>query len=630
MPLLTLTNAELAFGKNVLLNSANLTLHRGNKIGILGRNGAGKSTLMKLLSGVYTLDSGECWVRPGAKVAYLNQDLPAADETTVYDYVAAGLEEVGSLLKQFNTLATQSDEASLNKLGNVQSKIDALDGWAFQQRIDRVLLQMDLKPDQTMATLSGGWRRRVAIAQLLVAEPDLMLLDEPTNHLDIPTIDWLEQELKQFKGAVMVISHDRAFLQNIATSIIEVDRGILRQWQGDYQGFLVFQEQQLSAEATANAEFDKKLAQEEVWIRQGVKARRTRNEGRVRALKELRNEHSARRNRQGNADFSAQQSSSSGKIVSEVKGLTKRFGSQTICDNFNTTIIRGDRIGFIGANGLGKTTLVRMLLDQLAPDSGTIKLGTKLDIGYFDQSRNALDLDKTVIDNIAEGREFIDIDGRSRHVISYLQDFLFAPERCRQPVSALSGGEQNRLILAKLFSKPVNLLVLDEPTNDLDMETLELLEETLMNFKGTVLLVSHDRAFLNNVITSCYVFEGNGTISFHVGGYDDWARRGEPLVTLSSLAEAEQKAKLSAAAKNTAAPAPKKKKLSYKIQRELDEMPQKLEQLETTIDTLNTEIGAPTFGQLSHDDMSAKLAELANAEQQLETAMDRWAELEEM
>lgn len=633
MPILTLTNAELAFGKNVLLNRANLTLHRGDKIGILGRNGAGKSSLMKLLSGVYSIDSGEFWLRPGAKVAYLNQDLPAADGTTVYDYVAAGIESLGELLKEFHHLANQSDLASLNKLGDIQSQIDAQDGWGFQQRIERILQQMNLRADQTMATLSGGWRRRVAIAQLLVAEPDLMLLDEPTNHLDIPTIDWLEQELRQFTGAVMVISHDRAFLQNIATSIIEVDRGELRQWQGDYQGFLVFQAQQLAAEATANAEFDKKLAQEEVWIRQGIKARRTRNEGRVRALKALRKEHSERRERQGNADFSAQTSASSGKIVSEVKHLSKRFGEQIICDDFSTTIMRGDRIGFIGANGLGKTTLVRMLLDQLAPDSGTVKLGTKLDIGYFDQSRNALDLDKTVIDNIAEGREFIDIDGRSRHVISYLQDFLFSPDRCRQPVSALSGGEQNRLILAKLFSKPVNLLVLDEPTNDLDMETLELLEETLMNFKGTVLLVSHDREFLNNVITSCFVFEGNGAISFHVGGYDDWARRGEPLVTLASVAakqQAQQLARQQAAAQTTANASPKKKKLSYKLQRELDDMPQKLEQLEANISKLNTDISSTSFNQLSHDEMTATLQALADLEQQLEQAMDRWAELEDM
>ncbi len=627
MPILTLSNAELAFGTNVLLNNADLTLHKGDKIGILGRNGAGKSSLLKLLSGDYQIDSGEFWLRPGAKVAYLNQDLPAADETTVYQYIAQGLDELGTLISDFNRLSQLIDDDSLHQLGEVQSKIDAVDGWSFYQRIDRIIDQMGLEAHQTMSTLSGGWRRRVAIAQMLVIEPDLMLLDEPTNHLDIPTIDWLEQEIRQFSGAVMVITHDRAFLQNIATSIIEVDRGELRTWKGDYKGFLVFQEQQLAAEEKANALFDKRLAQEEVWIRQGIKARRTRNEGRVRNLKELRNQHAARRERQGNANFAAQEGSASGKIVSEVRKLNKSFGEQIICKDFSTTVIRGDRIGFIGANGLGKTTLVKMLLDELEADSGKIKLGTKLDVGYFDQSRNALDLEKTVIDNISEGREFISINGKDRHVISYLQDFLFAPERCRQPVKALSGGEQNRLILAKLLSKPVNLLVLDEPTNDLDMETLELLEETLLNFDGTILLVSHDREFLNNVITSCFVFEGNGNISFHVGGYDDWARRGEPLVTLTSLKDKTLKKVATQTKEDKSTP---KKKRSYKLQRELDELPEKMEALESQITDLSHYMASEEFNSLNHTDITKNVEALAELEQALDQALERWTELEEM
>lgn len=633
MPILTLNNAELAFGHNVLLEKADFTVQDGDKIGVLGRNGAGKSSLLKLLTGQYSLDSGERWLRPGATVAYLDQSLPAADETTVYDFVASGLDNLGDLIKQFHALSSNLDEDSLDKLADVQGQIDAVDGWAYYQRIDKIISDMGLKADCTMSQLSGGWRKRVSIARMLVTDPDMMLLDEPTNHLDIPTIDWLENELRQFKGAILVITHDRAFLQNVATSIVEVDRGRLRQWQGDYQGFLLFQEQQLAAEEKENALFDKRLAEEEVWIRQGIKARRTRNEGRVRALKDMRRQHAERRDRQGNADFAAQSGSASGKLVTEVHDLNKAFDDLVICKDFHHTIIRGDRIGFIGANGLGKSTLIKMVLGELAPDSGTVKLGTKLEVGYFDQSRNALDMEKTVIDNVAEGRDFIDINGKQRHVISYLQDFLFAPERTRQPVKALSGGEQNRLILAKLFSKPVNLLVLDEPTNDLDMETLELLEETLMNFEGTILLVSHDRAFLNNVVTSTLVFEGNGHITKHVGGYDDWARRGEPMVTLQSIEEANQAraAEIAAAAKQAETKAPeKKKKLSYKLQRELDELPAKMEQLESNVDALNAFVASAEFSALAPDDMTSKLEELANTEAALDEAMDRWAELEDM
>ena len=505
------------------------------------------------------------------------------------------------------------------------------DGWRFGQKIDAIIENLALPADTPMKSLSGGWRRRVAVARALVSEPDILLLDEPTNHLDIPTINWLEKQLENFRGALMVITHDRAFLQRMATSIIEIDRGRLRYWDGDYQGFLTFQAEQLAAEARANDLFDKKLAQEEVWIRQGIKARRTRNEGRVRDLKKMRQERAERRERQGNASFKMETADKSGKIVVEAKGLGKVYDGQTICRHFSTKILRGDRIGFIGANGMGKTTLLRMLLGQLAPDQGTIKLGTKMELAYFDQLRNQLDMGKTVIDNMAEGHEFITINGKDRHVISYLQDFLFTPDRCRQPVSALSGGEQNRLILARLFSKPANVLVLDEPTNDLDMETLELLEEILLQFDGTILLVSHDREFLDNVVTSCVVFEGDGAVNEYVGGYADWARRGGKLPSLDKKATTE-KAKAVQPAPEPAAttPAPKKKKLSYKYQLELDQLPANIEALEAKVEQLTEQTSSADFYSQPRDVTQPVLDELTKAQQELDAAIERWAELEEM
>jgi ATP-binding cassette subfamily F protein uup len=534
MPLLSLTNVSLAFGPQVLFDKINLTVHRGQRIGILGRNGAGKSTFMKMLDGQHFPDSGELWIRPGIKVGYLAQDLPDANEATVYDIVSDGLAEVGALLKEYHHLIMGDfDDASMKKLSIVQDKLEAKDGWSFGQKIDAIIEALDLPADTPMKSLSGGWRRRVAMARVLVSEPDLLLLDEPTNHLDIPTIFWLEKQLESFRGALMLVTHDRAFLQRMCTSIIEIDRGNLRFWDGDYQGFLAFQAEQLATEETANNLFDKRLAQEEVWIRQGVKARRTRNEGRVRDLKKMRDERSQRRERQGKANFAVESASRSGKIVVEVENLSKTYDGQKIVKDFSTVIMRGDRIGFIGANGMGKSTLLKLLLGQIQPDEGSVKIGTKMELAYFDQLRDQLDLNKTVIENMAEGREFIMINGRDRHVISYLQDFMFTPERTRQPVKALSGGEQNRLILARLFSKPANILVLDEPTNDLDMETLELLEEILLEFDGTILLVSHDREFLDNVVTSCIVFEGDGVVNEYVGGYADFIRHGGSLPSLN-------------------------------------------------------------------------------------------------
>lgn len=633
-PLLQLTDLSLAFGPHVLLDHVNLTVHRGQRIGILGRNGAGKSTLLKLLDGQNAPDSGELWLRPGITVSYLHQDLPGADDKSVYDVVASGLARLGELLRQFHHLSAEAhDDAGLKRLARVQEQIEAQDGWAFQQKIDAVMASLNLPVDTPMKALSGGWRRRVAIARLLVSEPDVVLLDEPTNHLDIPTIQWLEKQLENFSGALLVITHDRAFLQRIATSIIEIDRGNLRCWDGDYQGFLKFQAQQLAAEERANELFDKKLAQEEVWIRQGIKARRTRNEGRVRDLKKMREERAQRRERQANANFAIESGGLSGKIVVDAENLTKTYNGQTLVKNFSTKILRGDRVGFIGANGMGKTTLLRLLLGQLAPDGGTVKTGTKLELAYFDQLRSQLDAEKTVIDNMAEGREFITINGKSRHVISYLQDFLFAPERARQPVKALSGGEQNRLILARLFSKPANVLVLDEPTNDLDMETLELLEELLLGFEGTILLVSHDRDFLDNVVTSCIVFEGDGVVNEYVGGYRDWLRRGQTLPSLDKKTNqtmGEQAKPVKTPADNAPRQAAKKKKLSYKLQRELETLPGTIEKLEQQQAVLSDQVEQPNFYQQDHQTTQSVLAKLAKIQEELETAYHRWAELEEL
>ncbi|UTW44161.1 ATP-binding cassette domain-containing protein [bacterium SCSIO 12696] len=630
MPLLQLTDISLAFGSHILLDEENLTIHRGQRIGILGRNGAGKSTFMKLLDSQIIPDSGEFWLRPGTTVSYLNQELPAADSTSVYDTVASGLAGLGELLKRFHHLSAEAqDDASLKKLSRVQEQIEAQDGWRFGQKVDAVLDTLELPADTPMKSLSGGWRRRVALARALVSEPDILLLDEPTNHLDIPTIQWLEKQLENFRGALLVITHDRAFLQRMATSIIEIDRGKLRCWDGDYQGFLTFQEQQLAAEQRANELFDKKLAQEEVWIRQGIKARRTRNEGRVRDLEKMRAERSERRERQGNASFGMESASQSGKVVAEAKSLSKSYDGQAIANNFSLKILRGDRIGFIGANGMGKTTLLRMLLGEEASDSGSVKLGTKLEIAYFDQLRNQLDGEKTVIDNLAEGREFITINGKDRHVISYLQDFLFTPDRCRQPVKSLSGGEQNRLILARLFSKPANVLVLDEPTNDLDMETLELLEEILLQFDGTILLVSHDREFLDNVVTSCLVFEGDGLVNEYVGGYKDWSQRGKSLPSLNKKATVEGTTKTDTDVATEAKPAPKKKKLSYKYQLELDQLPEKIEALEAKVAELTAQTSAADFYSQPHDATQPVLDALGSAQQELDEAIERWAELEE-
>jgi len=630
MPLLRLDKASLHFGTQVLLDEVDLVISRGEKLGLLGRNGTGKTTLLKVLAGELAPDSGERWLRPGVKLARLEQTLPEADELTVFDVVAAGLSRAGELVAEYHRLVHDTTGTDLDSLARVQQQLEDVDGWTLQQRVETIISQLQLPADSKMGELSGGWRRRVALGQALVGDPDILLLDEPTNHLDIPAINWLEEQLRSFRGSLILITHDRRFLQNVANSIAELDRGHLTVWRGDYRGFLQHREQQLLAEERANELFDKKLAQEEVWIRQGIKARRTRNEGRVRALEAMRNERSRRRERQGKADFAVEDAGQSGKIVVELQHVSQAFGGRTIIRDFSTIVQRGDRIGIVGANGAGKSTLVKILLGQLQPDSGVVKRGSKLEVAYSDQLRGQLDPEKNLIDNVCGGQEFIEINGKRRHAISYLGDFLFSPERVRTPVKALSGGEQNRAVLARLFSKPANLLVLDEPTNDLDIETLELLEEILLNFDGTVLLVSHDREFMDNVVTSLLVVEGNGVVSEHAGGYSDWLRRGGRLVESSGAPESETtEAPVAATAPaKPVAQAQKKRKLSYKDQRELEAMPALIESLEQRQQELEQTMAEPDFYQREHGQVQDVIARLAAVQQEMEAAFERWAELD--
>ncbi|RRV82991.1 ATP-binding cassette domain-containing protein [Stutzerimonas stutzeri] len=638
MTLLKFTDVSLAYGTTPLLDGVSWQLARGERVCIIGRNGTGKSSMLRLVKGDRSADHGEIWRAPGLKIGELPQELPRADDRTVFDVVAEGLSGVGELLAEYHHLSMNiQDQDDLDKLMHVQQALEAKDGWRLQQLVESTLSRLQLPADRTLAELSGGWRRRVLLAQALVSEPDLLLLDEPTNHLDIGAIAWLEEALTGFNGAVLFITHDRAFLQNLATRILELDRGHLIDWNGDYASFLVHKEQQLAAEETANALFDKKLAQEEVWIRQGIKARRTRNEGRVRALKALRAERSERRNVQGKATFQVETAEKSGKQVVVAEHISFAHpGGEPLIRDFSLVIQRGDRIGLLGANGTGKTTLLKLLLGELQPSSGSIEFGTKLEVAYFDQLRHQLELEKTVVDNLAEGREFITIDGQNRHVLSYLGDFLFSPQRARTPVKALSGGERARLLLAKLFSKPANLLVLDEPTNDLDVETLELLEEVLLGFQGTVLMVSHDRAFLDNVVTSTLVFQGGGEVREYVGGYQDWLRQGGSprlLGVADSAAQAKEAGNAQGAAPapapTPAEAAPVKKKLSYKLQRELEALPGKIDEAEKAIEALQADISDPAFYQQAPEATAAALARLEALQLELDGLLERWAELEE-
>ncbi|PYC45742.1 ABC transporter ATP-binding protein [Pseudomonas soli] len=642
MTLLKFSDVSLAFGAMPLLDKVSWQIARGERVCIIGRNGTGKSSMLRLVKGEQKGDDGDIWRAPGLKIGELPQELPVADERSVFDVVAAGLDGVGELLAQFHHLSQNiHGDEDLEKLMHVQHELEARDGWRLQQVVESTLSRLQLPADKTLAELSGGWRRRVLLAQALVSEPDLLLLDEPTNHLDIGAIAWLEEALKGFGGAVLFITHDRSFLQNLATRILELDRGGLIDWNGDYASFLVHKEAELAAEATANALFDKRLAQEEVWIRQGIKARRTRNEGRVRALKALRVERGERRERQGKANIQIEVADKSGKqvMVLEDVSFAHQNGPKLVKD-FSMVLQRQDRIGLLGANGTGKTTLLKLMLGDLEPTSGKVERGTKLEVAYFDQMRHQLDLEKTVIDNLAEGRDFIEIDGQNRHVLSYLGDFLFSPQRARTPVKALSGGERARLLLAKLFSKPANLLVLDEPTNDLDVETLELLEEVLSNYKGTVLMVSHDRAFLDNVVTSTLVFEGEGRVREYVGGYEDWIRQGGSPKLLGVTESKGGKSELNSAVVQApveevasvvaAVPAAdaSKKKLSYKLQRELEMLPGQIDALEQRMAEAQEEVSAAGFYQRPIAETAAVLAKIEKLQGELDVLVERWAELE--
>ncbi|CAM4044556.1 ABC transporter ATP-binding protein uup-1 [Pseudomonas reidholzensis] len=641
MTLLKLSDVSLAFGAMPLLDKVSWQIARGERVCIIGRNGTGKSSMLRLIKGEQKPDDGAIWRAPALKIGELPQELPVADERTVFDVVAAGLDGVGELLAQYHHLSQNiHNDEDLDKLMHVQHELEARDGWRLQQVVDSTLSRLQLPADKTLAELSGGWRRRVLLAQALVSEPDLLLLDEPTNHLDIGAIAWLEEALNGFNGAVLFITHDRSFLQNLATRILELDRGGLIDWNGDYASFLVHKEAALAAEETANALFDKRLAQEEVWIRQGIKARRTRNEGRVRALKALRVERGERRERQGKANILIESAEKSGKQVMLLENVSFNHpqGPMLVKD-FSMVLQRQDRIGLLGANGTGKTTLLKLMLGDLQPTAGKVESGTKLEVAYFDQMRHQLDLEKTVIENLAEGRDFIEIDGQNRHVLSYLGDFLFSPQRARTPVKALSGGERARLLLAKLFSKPANLLVLDEPTNDLDVETLELLEEVLCNYKGTVLMVSHDRAFLDNVVTSTLVFEGEGKVREYVGGYEDWIRQGGSAKLLGVTESKGGKSELNSAVVEKTAQEPvavaaapaadaNKKKLSYKLQRELESLPGQIDVIEKAMAKLQEEVASASFYQRPIGETSAVLAKLEALQADLDVLVERWAELE--
>lgn len=629
MPLLKLDKISINFGTHILLDEVSLNLVKGKRLGLLGRNGTGKTTLIRTIGGLVKPDSGERWLRPGVKIAWLDQTLPDASEETVYDVVAGSLSEVGELLKSYHQLTSNFDADNMDKLASVQEQLEANDGWSLSQRVDTVISQLNLPAEKKMSELSGGWRKRVALGCALVLDPDILLLDEPTNHLDIPAIEWLEKQLQEFRGAMVLVTHDRAFLQKVVNTIVELDRGLLHEFEGTYQRFLRFREEQLAAEDRANALFDKKLAQEEVWIRQGIKARRTRNEGRVRALKSLRLEHSQRRDQVGKASFKVDAASRSGKIVAELEHISHSFGDNEVIRDFSTTILRGDRIGLVGANGAGKSTLLKIILGQLEPSSGVVKTGSNLEVAYFDQLRAQLDPELNLIDNICGGQEFIEIDGKRKHAISYLGDFLFTPDRVRTPAKALSGGEQNRAILAKLFSKPANILVLDEPTNDLDVETLELLEDILLGFPGTVLLVSHDRVFMDNVVTSLMVFEEKSSIGEYVGGYSDWASKGGRLLSLQE----EKEAPADSTPKEVAQPAPaktepSKPKLSYKEQQELKKLTPLIEKLEAKKSEFESLIAKSDFYDNESDKVSKTLKEMADNQTQLEQAYERWEILE--
>ncbi|GAB1595738.1 ATP-binding cassette domain-containing protein [Lysobacter claricitrinus] len=625
MPLITLQSVDFSVGGPLLLDHVDLSIEPGERIAVIGRNGAGKSTLLKLISRDLHADDGEVRYEDGVRVARLEQEVPIDTAGDVFDVVAGGLGEQGALLARFHHLS-HAEHIDANALAEVQSRIEELGAWSLDQRVTETLTRLSLDGDLPFAGLSGGMRRRVMLARSLVSSPDVLLLDEPTNHLDIESIDWLEGFLKSWRGTLIFITHDRRFMRSLATRIVEIDRGSLTSWPGDWDNYLRRREERLHAEAQENARFDKLLAQEEVWIRQGIKARRTRDEGRVRRLKAMRDERAQRRDLTGKVRMEAAQGDASGKKVIEAKDVSVSLGGRMILRDVSTTIMRGDRIGLIGPNGSGKTTLLKTLLGELKPDTGEVREGSNLQIAYFDQYRATLREDWNAIENVAEGREFVEFNGKRKHIIGYLQDFLFTPERARAPITRLSGGERNRLLLARLFAQPSNLLVMDEPTNDLDVETLELLEELLGDYAGTLLLVSHDRDFLDNVVTSTLVMEGDGQVGDYVGGYTDWLRQ-RPVANARST-KAEPPRTAAASAPTTPAPAPARRKLSFKETRELEALPARIEALEGEVARLTDALSEPSFYTRDAAAITAHNADIARVQAELDTAYARWSELD--
>ena len=625
MPLINLQNVLLSYGKPPLIDCVNLVIERGERVCIIGRNGAGKSTLLKIINGQVLPDEGKIERANDVKVAQLEQSVPQNTTGNVFDVISEGLGKEGKLIQKFHYLTQQLNHDSSPKifsdLEQCQAELDRIDGWDINSRVESIITKMKLNPEADISSLSGGFKRRVLLARALVANPDLLLLDEPTNHLDIEAIQWIEQFLIKWEGSLLFISHDRHFMENLANRFVEIDRGKLVEFNCDYSTYLARKQDNLVVEDKHNALFDKRLSQEEIWIRQGIKARRTRNEGRVRALKAMRQEFSERRKRLGTAKMGIHQAEKSGKIVAEASDISFSFGDEQLVRRFSALIQRGDKIGLIGRNGVGKTTLIKLLLGELSPDKGAIKIGTNLNVAYFDQYRSALDEEKSVQDNVSGGKDMLDVGGKSRHVISYLQDFLFAPERCRQPVKVLSGGERNRLLLAKLFMIASNVLVLDEPTNDLDIDTLDLLEELLIQYKGTIILVSHDRTFLNNVVTSTLVFEGNGEIKQFVGGYDDWLRQRDSASSakINEVPKANNLQLKSAASKS---------KRSFNNERELSALPKKIDLLEQRITEISTQMSDASFYRSDRAEIKKTEDLLKSAQLELEVLYKRWEKLE--
>jgi ATP-binding cassette subfamily F protein uup len=625
MSLLRFDEISLDFGELKILGQADFSIETGERVCLIGRNGAGKSTTFKLITGELEPDHGDIVRSSNLIVSQLSQALPDAMNKPVRDVVRSGLSDIEKLLQQYEQQSKlELDRDGMRELEALHARIDAHDGWHMEQRVEETITDLNLPADKKMHELSGGWRRRVALAAAIVQKPELLLLDEPTNHLDIATIKWLEDRLYSWPGAVMFITHDRAFLQRLATRILEIDRAKLTSWPGNYSNYLIRKEKSIEDEESANARFDKKLAQEEVWIRQGIKARRTRNEGRARALMKMRDERAKRVKRDGQARIHIEEAEQSGRKVIRAKNVSYRYADKPLIENFSVKIMRGDRIGLIGNNGVGKTTLLRLLLGDLQPQSGTLKQGTNLEIGYFDQLRQSLELDKSVAYNVGDGRTYIKLNGKERHIVGYLKGFLFSPKRAMTPVKALSGGERNRVIQAKLFTQPANLLVLDEPTNDLDVETLEVLEAKLTEYNGTLIVVSHDREFLDNVVTSTIVFEDDGSVREYVGGYSDWLRQGHDLAVTDNPFEIEDRKRIAAAKRAQKKPT----KLSYKDQRELDALPGEIEAIEASIASVQGRIADPGFYTRDQETIQSTLRELAAAKLLLDERIERWGELE--